>query len=1117
MNVTSGAFGCDVCLWRVDFVLHSMRPLWATLAAPVLVGVLLLACAPLAVEACPNSCWGHGHCDTDNACRCFRGWVGNDCGSRVCPRGVSIATTRQTDFNFDGDYRDNSFRQFVHTPDTGASNNSHFGPVGSISFLSNTLTVKMADALKTASDELRVGESIVMFARDAAHVFQIVDVVLNGSVFTVDKQNMVPEGLSEIPFFPLLATQTKPRGEWEQWPGDYAFKDAAHYMMECSNNGYCDTYTGTCKCFKGYTGHACQRQRCWSYCSEKGDCKTIAELAASHPVLLNNTISTIAGSLVITFDVDGIPATLSKNGGDHILIGNLPHVFTTAFHDGVRAVTLTETVPAVHLRSTPVWQRMEYKLWDANLMRSCECDPGYIGFDCSRRTCPRGDDPIAYTYDMHDPMSTTDSTKTSPYRHRHERQILDIHSSYGEASGNFTLRYYDEEVDTVYNSTRIPTIVHLTDACIVHGPNITFTQLLPHTALGIGDYVRVGSEYRQVMSLHTGDHRRDKYTQAVFDAPWHLAALTLLPDSTAATVNTGIDAFTIIVGGSGVASSLLKVGDYVMFNQEVRRVAALTLSGDKITHISVEYTVATHSIMPQTSGGVDYFSGFTHQPSATPIYVYSSATTYTAYLVTVASEIDKALKHLPMSPLPYLRVYNRLSGVLLSKCVSATTTSTTVSFTDCSTGNPAHLSAGSGLIVGSRLRIGTQVRTVTTITLSGDNITSVTVESTPAIAGNAITGTTEGYLLTGWRYVIDFSKGSNDFDEQGKAGDVRSVLCENSELTASIVLSKAATVTRGVPDRVAFSSALATGETLAVRDFIRIGNETRWVVSVVNATVYDVNEAFSGNARSTSAYIFDVGSRVDKIFPNSATGTFLSCHTTDFPIIRFKNPAHQVATVSSVDKTIVTHAGLVDARDIRKGDRVAMMHGTNAWEIRTVNAVLSPVSFETTKPWSTTHQAPLYNVYTGTTESHVCSNRGLCNEKTGLCECFRGFGGHNCHRFEIDVFSQIEPRLLKEYENYRQGIIVDDPYCPVKSTLPTGIITTVEKGKDGEDVVVRKIKVVDPRTGKMKYHLARKKYDPVLDRVVKGTEKIDEALSESVNVEDVSVVRNTPDKVVLPP
>lgn len=343
------------------------------------------------------------------------------------------------------------------------------------------------------------------------------------------------------------------------------------------------------------------------------------------------------------------------------------------------------------------------------------------------------------------------------------------------------------------------------------------------------------------------------------------------------------------------------------------------------------------------------------------------------------------------------------------------------------------------------------------------------------------------------------------------------MLCENSELTASIVLSQAATVTRGLPDRVTFSSALATGETLAVRDVIRIGNETRWVVSVVSATVYDVNEAFSSNVQSTSAYIFDVGSRVEKIFPNSATDTFLSCQTTDFPIIRFKNPANQLATVSSVDKTIVTHAGLVDARDIRKGDRVAMMHGTNSWETRTVNAVLSPVSFETTKAWSTTHQAPLYNVYTGTTESHVCSNRGLCNEKTGLCECFRGFGGHNCHRFEIDVFSQIEPRLLKEYENYRKGIIEEDPYCPVKSTLPTGIVTTVEKDKKGEGVVVRKIKFLDPQTGKTKYHEVRKKRDPILDKVVKDTEKNDEALAESVNVEDVSLVKSTPDKVIPPP
>lgn len=87
----------------------------------------------------------------------------------------------------------------------------------------------------------------------------------------------------------------------------------------------------------------------------------------------------------------------------------------------------------------------------------------------------------------------------------------------------------------------------------------------------------------------------------------------------------------------------------------------------------------------------------------------------------------------------------------------------------------------------------------------------------------------------------------------------------------------------------------------------------------------------------------------------------------------------------------------------------------------------------------------------------------------------------------------------------------------MKSTLPTGIVTTVEKDKKGEGVVVRKIKFLDPQTGKTKYHEVRKKRDPILDKVVKDTEKNDEALAESVNVEDVSLVKSKPDKVIPPP
>ena len=32
----------------------------------------------------------------------------------------------------------------------------------------------------------------------------------------------------------------------------------------------------------------------------------------------------------------------------------------------------------------------------------------------------------------------------------------------------------------------------------------------------------------------------------------------------------------------------------------------------------------------------------------------------------------------------------------------------------------------------------------------------------------------------------------------------------------------------------------------------------------------------------------------------------------------------------------------------------------------------------------------------GTTEQLQCSRRGVCNENTGLCECFAGWGGPTC-------------------------------------------------------------------------------------------------------------------------
>eukprot|EP01039_Chlorochromonas_danica_P005695 gene5695-6279_t len=60
--------------------------------------------------------------------------------------------------------------------------------------------------------------------------------------------------------------------------------NTAHEYRECSNKGLCDRSTGTCSCFEGYEGSACQRASCPSgpngVCSGHGTCETISEIAA---------------------------------------------------------------------------------------------------------------------------------------------------------------------------------------------------------------------------------------------------------------------------------------------------------------------------------------------------------------------------------------------------------------------------------------------------------------------------------------------------------------------------------------------------------------------------------------------------------------------------------------------------------------------------------------------------------------------------------------------------------------------------------------------------------------------------------------------------------------------
>jgi len=120
-----------------------------------------------------------------------------------------------------------------------------------------------------------------------------------------------------------------PYGTTEMYPQSVdsdlkVITNSAHYYMECSNKGSCDRKKGTCKCLPGYDGAACQRASCPGYpnsCSGHGVCKTIKQLAAAD----NNNI---------------------------------------------------------------------YELWDRDVTMGCECDAGYYGADCSARRCKTGVDPL---------------------------------------------------------------------------------------------------------------------------------------------------------------------------------------------------------------------------------------------------------------------------------------------------------------------------------------------------------------------------------------------------------------------------------------------------------------------------------------------------------------------------------------------------------------------------------------------------------------------------------------------------------------------------------------------------------------------------------------------------
>lgn len=73
----------------------------------------------------------------------------------------------------------------------------------------------------------------------------------------------------------------------KSWADIAAGTDNAHNTATCSDMGLCDYITGTCECFDGFEGDACQRSKCKDNCNHHGQCVNMNRMARFYDVEYN--------------------------------------------------------------------------------------------------------------------------------------------------------------------------------------------------------------------------------------------------------------------------------------------------------------------------------------------------------------------------------------------------------------------------------------------------------------------------------------------------------------------------------------------------------------------------------------------------------------------------------------------------------------------------------------------------------------------------------------------------------------------------------------------------------------------------------------------------------------
>jgi len=379
------------------------------------------------------------------------------------------------------------------------------------------------------------------------------------TTFTLDADNDEAAHITNAVVYKWLEDIPNPSGTWESWPG-YAttkWQDEGHFYMECSNAGACNRADGSCVCFSGYSGLACSRTSCPSDCSGHGTCMSVRELSVAAPNKLAQTATVTAGSKWVATDTS-VVGTLSP--GDRVFLGEQASYEESNLYvvEDVRTNGFYTTIPARDSTAfgATLYHAASYGLWDADKNQGCHCDPGFTGYSCERAVCPHGADPLDARGEDYN-QSTSTASISSFYDRASESQTLYMDSSCGTVTGTFTLTHTDQITGEKITTVDIEAMPRLSstvtvsepagtdskychgDVTTVHGVDlnaptaanrlagnedvtklsyntgnantiytkgplagcikmVTFEPHLPTYELSVGDFIRVGDEYREI-------------------------------------------------------------------------------------------------------------------------------------------------------------------------------------------------------------------------------------------------------------------------------------------------------------------------------------------------------------------------------------------------------------------------------------------------------------------------------------------------------------------------------------------------------------------------------------------------------------------------------------------